>query len=191
MQPLPKQVNPTLRGRHVLRWSAPAALNVVIAFRNIGDILNIATSATTAYQLYPDVVKIHRVSIYGAPTTTGVASTVSVEFVGTTAGSAGQNQRITDTQVGTARGPVVHAVPRDQAALFQSSGSSASAFELQTSTAGAIVELVYSGVADSQAGVGAVAAAPVAASTGALYQRGLDGSATAGSNFVSLGLPQD
>lgn len=191
----------TLKRRNVVRWfvktgfggAAPNASTLSITYRNIADILNVADStAIVAWQIFNTCVRVRRVSVWGAPSTTGAASTVTVDYGGLTGGQVGDSDRHTDTAIGTAQGPVVHARPKrmSQAAQWQPSTSAQTAFELACAT-GSIVELEYDGVNGEQLASNSVALAPVAANPGSSYARGLDGVAIAGSAFTTIGFSQN
>jgi hypothetical protein len=189
----PPMHQPTISIKHVARFNFVAAVNAgtIITYNDLSDIFNIATSATTAVKLFNDVIRVKRVSMWGAPNSSGTPSTVQVEFAGLSLGAAGPNKRISDTMIGTARGPVVHARPTGAASQWIPAGSNSTAFEVFASVGGGVVEVEMEGVTSASAEVISTQVAPVAATTGALYQRGLDGVALAGSNFTSIGFVQD
>jgi len=195
----PRQHVTTLRHRWTVRWTVGNTLGTqanpaTISYQNIGDILNVGTLAggASAAQIFDAAVRVRRVSIWGAPSATGLATSCAVDFQGVTVGSAGDSVRFEDTAVGTAQGPVVHAIPpkNSSAGFWQSSGLTNIAFSIYCLT-GSVVELDYEGTATEQNATRAVGAAPVGVTSGASYVRGLDGAATAGSAFITVGYAQD
>ncbi len=184
---IPRQVNSTIRKRMVLRWTTSADVNTNITYADIGDIIAVGASSNSLTQLFNDVVKIHRVSIYGAPSSTGVATSCSVEFNNQNAGYVGENFNYTDTTLGQSQGPVVHAYPNTLTGQYQISNANISAFNLQCKS-GSMVELDFTGVISTSGDNKACQnTTSITAVVGTVYQRGLDGISVASSQFTSVG----
>jgi len=171
----------SIRKRNVLRWTATSAVGNQsatqgVTVQQIADQISVGTAANASYQLWNSAVRLRRVSIWGAPSTTGAAVSCAVDFEGTAAGSVGDNARHTDTTTGTAQGPVVHARPMkgSPAAQWQGSGNGSPLFSIQCS-AGSIVEVEYDGVNTEQAAARIVSNVPAAGVAGVTYQSGLFG----------------
>ncbi len=174
-----------LEVRHsvTLRFRATAANNLaVFTFQNLLDTMLVATTATTGFDLF-QAVRVRRVRVWAVPVIGGSAS-VSVEFAGSTTGVVGDQSIHSDTSMGI-QPAHVDARPsvRSLASDYQVSSASV-AFNIQH-PAGAVidVELSFRG---NTFGIAATAAqnALVGATAGVVYLRGLDGLATATSNYV-------
>lgn len=190
----PPPFSSTIAKRMIVRWTTTGAINnLVVTFVNIGDIYNVAMTATSAAQVWNSVVKVHRLSVWGAAPANGAISTATVDFEGVAVGAVGQSTRFSDTVTGTARGPIVHAYPSAdcQAAQFQpANGNNNTCFQM-TCPSQSIVELEYTGVNDENGGHQNVANAPVGATAGIFYCRGLDGIALATTQFATVSFFQD
>lgn len=164
-----------------LRFRATAAFILGITFQNLLDTLLVATTAVAGTDLF-QTVRVRRVRLWGMPAI-GAASTCSVEFSGVVAGIVGDQAIHTDTSMGV-QPAHVDARPnlRSLASDFQVS-SAAVAFTI-SGPAGSVVDVDLS--FRSQYGVvnSAVQNALVGATAGIQYLRGLDGLATATSNYV-------
>ncbi len=153
----------------------PVTSNVMTAFsfRNLLDCINIATSATTAYQLF-DLVKVIQIEAW----TLGIAGGggIQVAFLGSSA-FPGDGKIYTDTQVGVSPAHVKCRPPKTAlAANFQLSGT-AWAFQVASSAAGYIdVECEFR--MSNEVAPTAVQNAPVGATQGQVYYRSLDGNAS-------------
>jgi hypothetical protein len=179
----PPQI-PNLNVKHGVRMrficGSPFAGN--ITFQNLLDIWLLAATAIAGYDIFR-FVKIRRVHAWAAAVV-GNATTVTVGFTGLTAGATGDGNIHTDTSMGI-QPAYVSAKPnqRTLAADYQPN-STANAFELLC-PAGAVidVELSYKQLLGT-----AVSAqnALVGATVGAMYVRGLDGLAIAGTKFVPV-----
>lgn len=171
-----------LRHSVTLRFRATAAFANNIIFQNMLDTLLVATTATAGYNLF-QTVKIREVRVWGIGAI-GASTSVSVEFSGLTAGVSGDQAIHTDTSMGV-QPAFVRARPsaKSLASDYQVN-SSATAFAI-TGPAGAVVDLDLSFRAQAFAGSNVPAQqALVAATAGTQYLRGMDGLATAASNFV-------
>jgi hypothetical protein len=153
-----------------------------ITFQNLLDTFLVATSAVAGYDVF-QAVRIRRVRVWGMPQI-GATNSVALEFAGVTAGSTGDQQIHTDTSMGVQPAHVdARPSPRSLASDYQVS-SAAVAFNLSV-PAGAVVdcELSFRG---ATYGIATVAAqnALAGANTGSFYVRGLDGLATATTNYT-------
>jgi len=163
-----------------LRFTATAAAtNQSIEYRNLLDCIGLSTTAIAGFQLF-DLVKIRRISIWGV-SALGTPSTVSLTFVGATQGNAGDFQLHEDTSLGFEPAYVsASPSPRAPASLFQVSGNNV-AF-IFTCPAGAIIDCDLS-FRDLPGEATALQNATVGATVGAVFYRGLDSLAIAGTNF--------
>jgi hypothetical protein len=182
--PHPLAIN-GLECRHAptLRFRATAAFTpTAITFQNLLDTMLVATTAVAGTDLF-QAVRIRAVRIWGMPAVGGAAS-VSVEFAGVTAGLVGDQAIRTNTSMGI-EPAFVDASPnsRSLASDYQLS-SSAIAFVVAGPSGSVIdVDLSFRGPTFAGAPVAAQNAL-VGATAGTQYLRGLDGLATATSNFV-------
>ncbi len=181
--PHPPQIRTEIIHRRRLRFVMPA-VGVNITFQNICDTINVATAATTAYQLF-DFVRVIRVEIWceGA---IGTNATVTLNFSGQTAGITGDQDQWTDTQMGIQPAHVVARPSRRCTASMWQPGSSANnAFGVTATVAGIIdVELEFK---ISEAYIPqTVQNAPSGLSAGNIYYRSLNG--VANGAFIPQGV---
>jgi hypothetical protein len=166
-----------------LRFVTNTAVNqALITFSNLLDALNIATGAAASFQLFRQV-KVRRVQVWATPVI-GNATTVQVEFPAANTGFAGDAAIHTDTSM-SIEPAYVSAVPSRMsgASLFQfSSAITAMAITCPSGTV-VDVELTYRGLPGTAT---ATSSAPVAATVGAWYYRGLDGLALAATVFTPV-----
>jgi len=169
----------TIQRRNIARWTftnsaGTQASLATVTVANLADIYCFATAANVAYRLWNSAIRLRRVSIWGAPSSTGAATTCSVDFLGVSAGSAGTSQRRTDVATGTAQGPVVHARPpkSTQTGMWQASSSTSSLFAFQC-TAGSIVEVEFDGTNNEEGQAQQTTTAPAAGSAGQTYMGSL------------------
>jgi len=163
----------------VMRFtSIAAAVGTQITYQDLLDTILFATTATAPYQIF-NFVRIKRVSVWGQAAL-GTPSSVQVVFNGTTiVGDAGIH---TDTSLGVLPA-CVHARPgKAVASLFQLSGS---AFQI-TCPAGSVIDVELE-MRDAIGLAVAAQAASVGATVGGIFYRGLDGNATATTNFPPVG----
>jgi hypothetical protein len=166
-----------------MRFITNAAVNqTVITWANLLDAINVAASAVTAFQLF-ERVKVKRVEMWATPVI-GNATTVQVEFAAANTGFAGDARIHTDTSMGIEPAHV-SAVPAKLSGAAQFQFSNAIAAFTLTCPSGTVVDvdLAFRGL---PALASATAVAPVAATTGAWYYRGLDGLAAAATVFVPV-----
>jgi hypothetical protein len=173
-----------LRREVRLRFLCNSAFESAITFQNLLDILNVAATTVTAYDLFYSV-KIKFVELW-ANGLANASATVTIIYDGSTAGSVGDQKLHTDSSMGIEPAHVrATPAPRTLASMYQLS-SSAVAFFLNV-PAGAVVDVGLSfrnPIAGNQV---PVQNAPVATVAGVVYMRGLDGVAAAGSKFTPVG----
>jgi len=155
-----------------------------ITFQNLLDTVLVATSATTATDLF-QAVRVNSVELWSIAAL-GTPSTVSLIYDGATTGAAGDQKLHTDTSMGVEPAHVKARPDRlTQAGQFQAS-SAATAFLLDT-PAGTVIDV---SVTLRQPVNGSVVASQnvlVGATAGAVYYRGLDGKTTALTNLAVVG----
>lgn len=178
----PPQLNGIeLRHSVTLRFRATAAFLAQITFQNLLDTLLVATTAIAGSDLF-QTVRVRRVRIWGIPAVGGSAS-VSVEFSGVTAGAVGDQAIHTDTSMGI-QPAHVDARPNARSLAANNQLSSAAIAFLISGPAGSVVDVELSFRSQFAVANAAAQNALVGAAAGTQYVRGLDGIATAGSNFV-------
>jgi len=178
----PPQLNGIeLRHSVTLRFRAVAAFTgTFVTFQNLLDTLLVATTAAAGSDLF-QAVKIRRVRIWGMPAIGSTAS-VSVEFNGVTAGIVGDQAIHTDTSMGV-QPAHVDARPTARCLCADYQVNSSNGAFLITGPAGSVID-VEASFRSQYAVLNANAQnALVGATAGVQYVRGLDGLATAGSNF--------
>jgi len=166
-----------------LRFITNAAVNQAnITFQNLLDALNIALTTVTAAQLFSRV-RVRSVELFATPAIGG-AATVQVEFVGSAVGDQGDTKIHTDTSMGIEPAHVrARPAARSGIALFNNSSANF-AFTLTCPTGTVVdVELTYRGLPGVSV---ATQNAPVGATAGAWYYRGLDGLAIGATVFVPV-----
>jgi hypothetical protein len=183
----PPQILPQIKHRQRLRFVTNVAISAnapnAVATLNLLDAILIATTATQGYQLF-DAVKVHLIELWAPPSASlSTPVTCGVSFPGNTTGDAGDGRIIADTSVSV---QPAHVVARPQklsaAAMWQGTASGFNVFSLFGPTGMVVdVECLFRN-ADTAPAV--VTNALVAATTGQLYYRGLDGLAIAGTKFV-------
>jgi len=168
-----------------IRFAATAAANASVTFQNLLDIVLVATSSTTAADLF-EAVRVNTVELW-AIAALGTPVSLVLTYDGLTVGAAGDLKTHTDTSMGVEPAHVkARPDPRTQAGQFQP--SSANVAFLISVAAGTIVDVSMTlrqpvlGVATSSQN------ATVGATTGAVYYRGLDGKTTALTNFPVQGV---
>jgi len=163
-----------------LRFTATAAAtNTAITFTNLLNTIGIVSAATQGYLLF-DQVKIRRVRVWGI-SALGTPSSVSVTFVGGSAGLQGDLVLHQDTSLGF-EPAFVSAVPSSMCTCaFWQTVIGTTAFIL-TCPAGSTIDCDLS-FRDTPGNTQAATGALVAGTVGAVYYRGLDGIAIATTNF--------
>jgi len=177
----PQHVGVELRHSTTLRFRATAAFSGTITFQNLLDTMLVATTATAASNLFQSV-RLRRVTIWGIAAI-GTSTSVSIEFAGTTTGISGDQQIHADTSMGV---QPAHVDARPSARALCSNwqvNTSAVAFT-HVGPAGSVIDVDLSFRGSFAGGTIAAQNAIVGGTAGFQYLRGLDGLATATSNFV-------
>jgi hypothetical protein len=163
-----------------MRYIANAAYSGQITWTNLLDSILFASSATQGYQAF-ECVKLEEVEVWHCPVASTV-STITVEFNGQNAGQIGDQSIHSDSSMGLSPAHVkARPSKRSQASQWQYE-SGTSAFRLDVPS-GAVIDITCSYCGEYNAAY-AVANALVAATTGAYYLRGLDGSPVASTVLV-------
>jgi len=159
-----------------LRFTVTAAVvNKIITFGNMLDAMLVATTAIAGFQLF-DLVKVKKIRLWGLAAL-GTPSTVEIQYNTAT----GDNVIHTDTSLGI-KPAFVHARPSLKSlASFWQLNTGGNCFQV-SAPAGSVIDVHLSFKTSSQNPT-AVANALVAANPGEFYFRGLDGLATAATNF--------
>jgi hypothetical protein len=167
-----------------VRFQSGSAIDFAVTFQNLLDVINLATSATTATGLFTQV-RLNAVELWATPVT-GAPVTVSLIFSGAVAGAAGDLKLHTDTSMGIEAAHVKAQPDRlTQAGQFQPNEAD-TAFTLICPT-GTVIDVSMS---LRNAIIGAateVQNAPVGATAGVVYYRGLDGVAKSTTTMPVVG----
>jgi len=196
--PKPPPFQSSIQIAQIFRFQSVAAFaSTVITLRDLFDILNVALTAVTATQLLQSM-RFKRIRIWGPPAAALTPVTVSVEFP--TGGSSGGGSisgplRVwSDTSIGSTECAFIDRKPAKGSfqSLWQVGEPVTNPpFVTISGPAASVVEVHILGVMLLNGGVVSVTNAPVAATAGQVYLRGLDGLAAAGTNFVPLSYPTD
>lgn len=185
--PRPPQIpNITLTHNVRMRFATSATVALSLSWKNLLDTWLVATSSTQGYQLF-DAVRIRAIEVWSYSSSGPVTATVS--FPGAVLGAIGDSTTHTDTSMGLEPAHVLARPGRKTgAALFQAQSTN-TAFDLYCPS-GSIVDVQLS-FRSSMAGYAPVAVTNglVAAQTGNVYARGLDGVAAATTKFQVQGIP--
>jgi hypothetical protein len=183
--PHPPPIQPQITHRQRMRFTVTTAqTRAQYSFQYLLDLINVATSATVAYDLF-DAVRVNAVEVWAAPVQGAAPQQVALEFAGITVGASGDGRLFSDSSMGIEPAHV-RGVPSklSQAAQWQPT-SSWTAFTLTAPVASVIdVDLSFRTV--QSAVPVAVLSAPVGATAGQLYYRGLDGNAAAGTQVPAV-----
>jgi hypothetical protein len=157
-----------------LRFVSNAAFDAAITFQNLLDLILVAVSATSGFDLF-EGVRINSVEVW-AISAVGTPATAVVVFSGVTIGAYGDQKTHTDTSVGIEPAHVkAKPDPRTQAGQFQLSSADV-AFSLDIPT-GSVIDVSLSLRQPVAAEAVACQNVLVGATAGAVYYRGLDGKA--------------
>jgi len=161
-----------------MRYIGTAAFNLGVTYQNLLDTWLFTTTTTVAYDVFA-TVKLRRVSIWANPVI-GTASSVTVGFRGLTVGQAGPGSEATDTSIGISPAHVsLRPNMKSQAAQYQPSSANV-AFDIE-GPAGSVIDVE----ATFQQIFGYTKAAQnaIVGTAGFIAVRGLDGLASASTNF--------
>lgn len=179
--PHPPAIMPQINHRQRMRFSCTAAqVTSNITFKNLLDTINIATTAVNAFQLF-DQVRVNFVELWAAPVQGAAPAQVAIEFAGAAAGVAGDGRVYSDSSMGVEPAHL-RVVPSKGSQVSQWQFESASTAFLLTCPVAAVVDVDLSFRATTVAPV-ATTNAPVGATAGDIYYRGLDGVAVAGTQL--------
>ncbi len=170
----PLSFKPTIQVDHKFRFQANAAGTSTISTVSLGDLLCVAATTTSAYQIAKSV-RIRRVEMWGPPASNLTPVTVSLEWADGSAGTYGNSIKISDTSVGSTRVAHLNAKPpkSTQTSMWQSATSGNNLFTL-IYPSGAIIDVHYSMTVQEDAGATAVTGAVAGATVGQVYVRSLD-----------------
>jgi len=158
-----------------MRFASNAAFKGNITWQNLLDTVLVATSATTAADLF-ESVRVNAVEVW-AIAAVGSAATCTVVFDATAIGQAGDLKVHTDTSMGVEPAHVkARPDPLTQAGQFQASGGNP-AFRLDVPI-GAVIDVSLTMRQPVLAHAISSQNVLVGATTGAVYYRGLDGMTT-------------
>jgi hypothetical protein len=167
-----------------MRFAAIAAADINITFQNLLDTVLVATSATTAADLF-DAVRVNAVELW-AIAALGTPTTAIVVFSGETVGAQGDQKTHTDTSMGVEPAHIrARPDPLTQAGQFQASSANI-AFNLDV-PAGTVIDV---SLTFRQPVLGQVVVSQnvlVGATAGQVLYRALDGKTTALTNFPVQG----
>jgi len=178
----PPPINPQLIYGQRFRFVSVNPAVSAITYRNLLDIIGIATTAVQGYDLF-DQVRLGSVEVWSMPAI-GTSVQCSVEFTGAVAGGLGDGRIHADNSMGIEPAHVVaRPAALSQTAQWQTS-SAVQAFVLNV-PAGSVIDVTLAFRNQSLLAPVAMANALVAATVGDVFYRGLDGLASAGTNFTA------
>jgi len=181
----PPQLTIPIVAGHTFRFLANTAGSAQLTKSSFGDLLCLAATATSAYQL-GSAFKIRKIEMWGPPTSTFTPNTVSCEFNSASGTTVGPSRVFSDTSVGATRVAHIVAKPaKESTASFWQNLSGTDQVCLLYYGDKTIIDIHYSIVLRESAGVSAVTGAVVGATVGQLYLRPLD-SVTGGSNLAPV-----
>lgn len=182
--PHPPAANTALIHKARLRFITNAAFAGNIQWNHILDTINVATTATAATDLFW-MVRVKRIQIW-VNGLTNTSQSIELTFTGLSTGIPGDEQMHTDMSMGV-EPAYIDARPsaKSMASLFQSSTNQVAWF--MDIPAAAVVDLTCEFRNNFVGTAAAVTNAPVGATAGAVYLRGLDGQAAATSKFTPVG----
>lgn len=134
-----------------------------------------AIGVAAAWRLFGSV-KLKRLQIWAAASSTGAPVTVSFSKISSTAGSNGDSVLYSDTVLGTARNAYISVKFSDREQVGQWQGASTTgSYGMITVPANAVVDLTMSfTLNDNSLGPQAVTGGVSGATAGTVYQRALD-----------------
>jgi len=173
-----------------MRFQASAAfLSSSLTYQCLGDTWLVASSSTVGWQL-ASAVKLKRVRIWGAVSSSLQPTTVVIEFPSTNSAIiTGNSFRYMDTSIGATTPSFVEAKPpknSGQAAWHKA--DDATTCMLISVPVNSIIDVEYELVLHDDGVASAVATPLTSAATGALYARGLDALSYATTKFPPLGV---
>ncbi len=120
----PQVLKISLTKSHTFRFKASSATATSLTTTTLGDMLIMAATATTGYQLM-NAFRLRKVEIWGPMASDLVPVTVSCDFTGSSAQAVGNSVKITDTSIGSMSAAHIVAIPpSDSTASFWQDSSS-------------------------------------------------------------------
>ncbi len=177
----PPPIHPQITHRQRLRFLCTVTGSQSVTFANLLDAMLVATSATTAVDIF-DQVKVNFVEMWSTGVNNATLNTVSVGWSGGTTGAAGDGRIVAGTSMNSEPAHVKSRPQKSSAAALWQISSGLVAFTLFDCPANTIIDVDVSYRNVDIAPVSS-AVAPVGAATGQFYYRGLDGQATASTKF--------
>jgi hypothetical protein len=160
--------------------------NFGIYYKDLLDAIFVATAAAVGYALF-DQVKINFVEVWCSPAVGGAPSTVAVQFAGAIVGAVGDGRIWSDTSMAIEPAHVKARPERlSQAAQWQVGDARADAAFFLTAPATSVIDVDLSYRTIQPLAPIATTNVPVAAVAGEVYFRGLDGLASAATNFPAV-----
>lgn len=172
----PPQFTPSIRVSKHQRFQASVAGTYSIKAVDLGDLICMAATATSAYQL-ARTVRLEKITVWGPPADTLVPVTTSLEWAGTTAAVQGNSMTVSDTSIGATTPSCVSGRPPRAARASQ--------WQLATDVGvlctlivplNAIIDVHYSFVIEEKSGSTSVTGAVAGAAAGQVYCRALTSS---------------
>ncbi len=184
----PPQFNPSLIIRKKLRFQAVAVGTTTLTANCFGDLLCVAATATSAYQL-AQFCRVKKIEMWGPMSSSLVPVSVSIDWTGSTSpGSYGKSNKVSDTSMGSTEPAhlVSRPPPGSQISQWFAAGGGAN-FCVISYPPGTVIDLTYEIVVRDDGTAASVTGAVAGATVGANYCRSLD-SPTA-SNLAPVGYP--
>ncbi len=184
----PSQISTSIQVDKVVRFQASAALSgVTITTTDIFDLLCVAATTTSAYQL-PVSMRFRKIEAWAPPASTGAATVLSVEDSAPGLGIGAPSRVREDTTMGTNRPAHVVWTPSGDSALSKWIDRSASSNLLKlTAPSGTTFDVHLSWMLQDGESPQSVTAAVAAATVGRLYIRALN--STGGNNIPPVSFP--
>jgi hypothetical protein len=180
----PRPVVMNYRGSNqTLRFNSLSGATTSFTVKNILDTVFVATSATVGYELI-ESFRIRHIEIWVSPSSSNVPVSCSIQYNSNGAFGNGPNRVYEDMCVGNAEPAHLKVAPprNSLAGMWQNQqGATNALFTLFTPT-GSVIDICF----DYSIDVGQmvqIANAAVGVNTGQIYGRGLDGIASATTNY--------
>lgn len=172
----PPPFTPSITVSKHQRFQASAAGTYTIKAVDLGDLICMAATATSAYQL-ARTVKLQKITVWGPPSDTLVPVTTSLEWSGITAAVQGNSLTLSDTSIGaTTPSCVSGSPPRTARASQWQLSTDVGVLCTITVPLNAIIDVHYKFVVEEKAGLTSVTGAVAGASVGQVYCRALTSS---------------
>lgn len=190
----PAPINTVFRVRKTAAWQVNGTVGsptsaAFITNKNLMDaVASVAISATAAVQLF-SAIKVHKATLYIPPAGLSTVQQGLLEFPGSgTTNISGPSNRRLDVTVGDSQiGKVSRKPTKDSSQAFWQSSSTFNFLQLQA-VAGCVLYIDFSADITDGTPINTTAAL-VGATSGLVYQLGLDGLPQATSKYIPLGYP--